>query len=196
MNTLLDLRHNSKRPTHYEELRQLLCMSAVEVLLWAREWTPPESSGTSAGAQTPDPIALPHLTVEVEKFLTRMVNSLKSEAEMWDVVALYHEVVQSGGERGLHEAAKTALAGEAVSREGQTESAPTAAEMWLRGRSEAAYRDCRTKQVRALLIPPLPLLHAHTCARISCHVMWYGVLCWCSCEASSRSTTGRRCQPR
>jgi hypothetical protein len=147
MTALLELRHTSSRPTHYEELRQLLCLTAVETLQWALSWTPsPDSAGDGSGSGGNEAVFhLPRLTTEVETFLSRMVNSVKSEPEMWDVAALYHEIIGSGGEQGLPDAVKASLHGGSGSGSGDGE---TSAMKMLKGRSALALKDCRTKQVQ------------------------------------------------
>ena len=153
MNTLLDLRHSSSRPTHFDELRQLFSVTATETLQWARGLVQLSTGSAlscaaplTEGELTDDNIMLPHITQDVEKFINRMANSLRSEPEMWDIVALYHEIIAFGGE-GAPEAVRETLRQSEADSDGMS-----ATEVILRRKSVLALRDCRIKQVAILYL--------------------------------------------
>jgi tetratricopeptide (TPR) repeat protein len=84
MGSLLDLRHKSARPVHVAQLRYV--MKAVVI-----ECTGRESNDSEERSEARDKVVeLPDLAVHLETLLQRISSSIKSDAQVWDVVADFY----------------------------------------------------------------------------------------------------------
>jgi tetratricopeptide (TPR) repeat protein len=103
MNALLDLRLKSDRPVHVDELRHLAYIVANVTQKEARVKLQKElEERRLLQAESTEPLALeevvmvremPDLAVHVEKLIVRITNTIKSDPEVWDILAEFQHTL-------------------------------------------------------------------------------------------------------
>jgi hypothetical protein len=100
MNLLLELRLNSGRPVHYDELRRLtLYITQQTIDGWTAnpESQPPETNDTAT--------YFPPTAKSLEDLLIRITNSIKSDGLIWEILAVFYQSFVIANERsteGFH----------------------------------------------------------------------------------------------
>ena len=93
MNSLLDLRHKSNRPVHIDELRKLSAFVASQTWKLVHEQRRMAARDTNTeldlNAEVKDE-EMPPLTLEVDRLIGKVTNAIKSNADVWDILAEFH----------------------------------------------------------------------------------------------------------
>lgn len=117
MNILLELRHNSNRPVHYSELKDLVVFAAEECIMHIREVdlqnqnnnknndeneNGNENDDNKNSDESKNELNerllednLPYLTKDLEKLLFRLTNTLKSDNKIWEILSIYHQILSN-----------------------------------------------------------------------------------------------------
>jgi hypothetical protein len=90
MGRLLDLRHQSDRPVHVDQLRRLAGFVAQQTKKMVVEER--LLRGEASDSEVLDS-ELPPLARDLEVLLLRITNTIRSSADVWDVLAGFHELL-------------------------------------------------------------------------------------------------------
>ena len=155
MNSLLDVRGESKRPVHIDELRKL----SVHVALSVPDATTTVTTTTTgavddtgeaggageekAGAASCAPRQLTFLAKNMEKLFNTVVNVVKSVPQVWEAFAVFQQILHSKG-----------YVTSSSSSSSSTTSSSAPATSIANGSFENRLKDCRVRQFRALITEP------------------------------------------
>lgn len=92
MNMLLDLRLNSGRPIHLQELR-VMTVSITQLTVQHLRSDPNNISVSSLSSATQKNSAsiFPPLAASLEALLIRITNTIKSDALIWEILAAFYQ---------------------------------------------------------------------------------------------------------
>eukprot|EP01039_Chlorochromonas_danica_P001651 gene1651-1803_t len=91
MTSLLDLRHKSVRPVHIPQLRYLMKVIVAETV-GLKQDTANDSSLVEVKSEAEDKVTeLPELAVHLQTLFLKITSSVKSDAEVWDVVSEFYD---------------------------------------------------------------------------------------------------------
>ena len=138
MSTLVDLKYDSDRPVHIDELQKVSILVATKVPV-AHVEDAVVSEGDKSSQSVRPAENLSFVAKSLGKLLNKIVNVVKSDPKVWEVFAVFQQI--------LHEEGHTTTPGE-------------------HGDYQDRLQDCRLRQFRALVLEPNWEKDLNKCAEI------------------------------